>query len=117
STLFRGLRREKVALAAQQIFFQGVGKPPNIDNELRAKHVNTRSTPASRRDAQKIGGRFSAGYLRYAIGPVPEGRGERTGQDDSISRVSGRNQPMLSRSSWFDEVPLGAGLSAIRSAG
>ena len=52
----------------------------NIDNELRAKHVNTRSTPASRRDAQKIGRHFSAGYLRYAMGPVPEGRDEQTGQ-------------------------------------
>jgi hypothetical protein len=53
---------------------------PNIDNELRAKHVNTRSTPASRRGAQKIGRSFSAGYLPYAIGPAPEGRGEQTGQ-------------------------------------
>ena len=34
-----------------------------------AKYVNTRPRPASRRDAQRIGGRFSAGYLRYAMRP------------------------------------------------
>ena len=28
----------------------------------------------------KIGRRFSAGFLRFQIGPVPEGRGERCGQ-------------------------------------
>ena len=29
-------------------FFRGAGKPPNIDNELRAKHVNSCSTSAPR---------------------------------------------------------------------
>ena len=46
------------------------------------KQVKTRSTPASRRDAPKIGRRSSAGYLRYAMGPVPKGRDEQTGHDD-----------------------------------
>ena len=36
---------------------------------------------APRRGALKIGRRFSAGFLRFQIGPVPEGRGERCAQE------------------------------------
>ena len=53
--------RKSGACGAADLFFSGQASHPNIDNELRAKHVNTRSAPASRRDAQKIGRRFSAG--------------------------------------------------------
>ena len=35
----------------------------------------------------KIGRRFSAGFLRFQIGPVPEGRGTMRAKDDPSSRV------------------------------
>jgi hypothetical protein len=77
---FVGWAAKKWRLRRSRSFFREQACHPNIDNELRAKQVNTGSTPASRRDAPKIGRRFSAGYLRYAMGPVPEGRDEQTGQ-------------------------------------
>ena len=79
-TVFRGLAGKKWRLRRSRFFFREQAIRPIIDNEFWARHVHARSRPASRRDAQKIGRRFSAGSLRYVIGPVPEGRGQQTGQ-------------------------------------
>ena len=81
-------------------------------------HVNTR--PEARvpeGHSEKQAGASAPVTYDMQLAPSRRAGVNKPAKDDSISRVSGKNQPMLSRSSWFDEVPLGAGLSAIRSAG
>ena len=89
-TLWRGRPRPRPELRLGASF-QGTISLTARRTPASPKALIVGYTPASRRDAQKIGRRFSAGSLRHAIGPVPEGRDEQTGQDDSISRVSRKN--------------------------